>query len=361
MRIAWISGFHNLNLKSTDAWLCLGVRGSGKSAFLEHLAELHLEAGNCVLDLFAARSGENLAWLRSKWAREKRVLLLSAEGAQVEVKASGNVAVKEYTQLRLEDFNEFDIIINSCVLYPNLDSEFHAVNTIIDKLWQRREWKRIVYVICREAANLVYSRMKIAENQALAKTFLSYWMRESRHAGCSIGLDSQRFMALDVDVRSLADFLILKAQGNASLPRDMHFVYRYIEPAWLQYAEPYEFAVLTRRGDIGVGVFPMPEWHAREGENVAGKVGVKVVFTEQPMQGVDKGAYKTVGDEEHAQIISMYVDGQLSMMAIAQKLNRSSGTVKWHVDKHNGAVAKLGYCPQCRRAKSPLEATITRV
>jgi len=76
-------------------------------------------------------------------------------------------------------------------------------------------------VVCREVANLMYSRMKVAENQAPAKAFLTYWLRESRHSGCSLGADSQRFMALDINVRSLADFLVFKAQGAFGIPRDL--------------------------------------------------------------------------------------------------------------------------------------------
>jgi len=113
-------------------------------------------------------------------------------------------------------------------------------------------------VVCREVANLMYSRMKVAENQALAKAFLTYWLRESRHSGCSLGVDSQRFMALDIDVRSLADFLVFKAQGALGIPRDLWFLYRVFEPAWLQYMKPREFAILSRRGDIGIGVFECP-------------------------------------------------------------------------------------------------------
>ncbi|MCD6465638.1 hypothetical protein J7L27_04655 [Candidatus Bathyarchaeota archaeon] len=104
----------------------------------------------------------------------------------------------------------------------------------------------------------MYSRMKVAENQALAKAFLIYWLREGRHSGCSLGVDSQRFMALDIDVRSLADFLVFKAQGALGIPRDLWFLYRVFEPAWLQYMTPREFAVLSRRGDVGVGVFECP-------------------------------------------------------------------------------------------------------
>ena len=353
MKILWVRGNHNLSWSRPYTWLVLGVRGAGKSAFLERLAEYHLQHGNCVLDLFAARSGENLAWLRSPWRKEKRILLLCSENAIVEPPTG--VDVKPAEKLGLRDFEEYDVIVNSCVLYPNIDSEFHAVNLIIDRLWQRRKWKRLVFVVCREAANLMYSRMKVAENQALAKAFLTYWLRESRHSGCSLGVDSQRFMALDIDVRSLADFVVLKAQGALGLPRDLWFLYRVLEPAWLQYMKPREFAILSRRGDIGIGVFECPSWHAREGEDVAGKVGLKVKFEERPEKGEYRGRFTTVGDVEHAEICRLYSQG-LSMHKIASQTGRSTKTVLDHINRHDEAVDKLGYCPACRRAKSPVEA-----
>jgi len=63
MRIAWLHGNHNISLNKPYTWLVLGVRGSGKSAFLEHPAKLNLKEGIAVLDLSAARSGETLGWL----------------------------------------------------------------------------------------------------------------------------------------------------------------------------------------------------------------------------------------------------------------------------------------------------------
>jgi len=356
LKLFWVHGYNTVDFDKPYTWLCLGVRGAGKSAFLEHLAEQHLDKGNCVLDLFAARSGENLAWLRSKWAMEKRVLLLHSENAVVETR--GNVQAKPASQMRLADFEDYDLIISSCVCYPNMDAEFEAVNSIMDRLWLRRRWSRLIFVLCREAANIVYSRMKINENQTLAKTYLTYWLRESRHTGCSLALDSQRFMALDVDIRSLADYIVFKAQGASSLPKDLHFIYRYIEPSWLQYTKPHEFALLSRRGDIAIGVSPLPEWHAREGEDVAGKVGLHVRFEELPETGMDRGSYRTIGDREHAEIVRLYGEEGKGMSAIAKILNRSSGSVKLQIDKHNDDVTKLGYCPACRRVKSSFEQKI---
>ena len=348
MRIAWLYGNHNISFNKPYTWMCLGTRGSGKSALLEHLGEQYLAEGHTVLDLFGARSAEGLAWLRSRWATEKNILVLTSENCVATVP---HADVKPASKLELADFERYNIIVNSCVFYPNVDAEFEAVNHVIDLLWRRRRWSRLVYVLVREAANLLYARMKIAETQALAKSFVSYWLRESRHSGCSLGLDSQRFMAVDIDIRSLIDFLFLKALGAAGLSRDMFFVYRYIQPGWLQYAKPNQFAVVTRRGDVGVGVFPLVPWHAREGEDVAFKLGVHVAFEEAPEKPLDKGRFKTVGDAEHSVIVAAYVEEPYGMVKLAKRMGRSPATINNVVDEHNSSVEKVGYCPACRRVK----------
>ncbi|MBC7112558.1 MAG: hypothetical protein H5T34_00815 [Candidatus Methanomethyliales bacterium] len=361
MKIAWLHGNMNVSLDKPLVWLCLGVRGSGKSTFLEHVALQHLQHGNTILDLFGARSGEGLAWLRSPEVKGKHILLLTDEGCIIEVNSSLDLSIKPYTKLQLKDFEDFDLIINSSPLYRTLDSEFTACNHVIDLLWNRLHWRRLIYVIIREAANLIYSRVKVSENQLEAKSFLIYWLRESRHVGCSLGLDSQRFMALDTDVRSQVDFLVLKAQGLFGLPRDMWHVYRWIKPGWLQYAKPHEFAIVSRQGDIGVGTFPFHEWHKREGEDILQVAGIKVQFEERPEEGADRGRYKTVGDEEHARIISLYTEEGKSMESIGKQLGRSAKTVYDHIHEHNNDVERLGYCPKCRRASSPLaEVKTTR-
>ena len=84
MKLAWLKGNETFSWQKPYTWFTIGIRGAGKSSFLEHLAELHLTEGNCILDLFASRDGENLAWLRSEWAKEKRILLLCDETAIIE-------------------------------------------------------------------------------------------------------------------------------------------------------------------------------------------------------------------------------------------------------------------------------------
>jgi predicted DNA-binding protein YlxM (UPF0122 family)/energy-coupling factor transporter ATP-binding protein EcfA2 len=354
MRIFWIKGNENIPFNKTYAWLVIGVRGAGKSAFLEHLAELHLSEGNTVLDLFGAKSGENLAWLRSEWIKEKRILLLHGENAIIE--SDLDIDFKKVSDISLKDFEDYDIIINSSPLYQSLDDEFNAVNIIIEKLWKRIKWHKIIFVLCREAANLMYSRLKVAENQTLAKAFLTYWLRESRHVGCSLGVDSQRFMALDVDVRNVVDMLVFKTLGSMGLPHELRWVYRYVKPNWIQKMEQKQFLILTRKGDLGIGVFPLPSFHMKEGEGILSKIGLKITFEEKPMEAISRGTFKTIGDLEHSKIIEMYIDQNLGMHEIAKQLDRSSRSILLHIDRHNEAIEKMGYCPACRRSKSKFES-----
>ena len=358
MKIGWLYGNETVNWSRPYVWLTLGVRGAGKSSFLEHLAEQHLQNGNCVLDLFACRAGENLAWLRSKWAKEKRILLLSDENAIVE--APDSVSIKPYTKLSLSDFTEHDIIINSSPLYRSLDAEYMSCNFIIDKLWHRLHWKRAIFTVCREASSLMYSRLKVVENQQAAKAFLIYWLRESRHVGCSLGLDSVRMTSLDVDVRSLADFTVFKSQGSGGLPRELWFIYRYVQPSFLQNMKPGQFVILTRKGHIGVGVFPYPAWHKLEGEDILAKLHIKVTFEEVPEKPMDRGTFKTVGDIEHANIVVAYVEESGGMDKLSVKFHRSPRTVNTVISKHNENIEKIGYCPMCRRAKSEYSEVIAQ-
>ncbi|MCD6503929.1 helix-turn-helix domain-containing protein, partial [Candidatus Bathyarchaeota archaeon] len=94
-------------------------------------------------------------------------------------------------------------------------------------------------------------------------------------------------------------------------------------------------------------------------EDIAGKVGLKVSFEEQPEEGRYRGKYRTLSDKEHARIVELYSKG-LGMQNIAEEMGRSTKTIYDHITKHDLNIAKLGYCPQCRRAKSKFEAAILK-
>ena len=351
MKIKWLRGNSYISFRRPDLWFVQGIRDSGKSSLLEHLAEIHLSKGHTVWDMYASRDGENLAWLRSPWAEKKRILLIRGQGVDVDC----GFPSKLVDQVSLADFERYDIIISSPPLFLNMDQEFFELGRLTDKLYRRLEWKKLTYVIMREAANFLYSRMKLIADQNEAKTQAVYMLREGRHCGISFGLDSVRLLSIDVNVRSIADYMILKSQGHQALQREYRWLFRYFQPYSIMHMPQNCFCIITKKGCVGYGVFKYPKWHKQERENILKAVGIKIEYGEPVREGKYRGKFKTIGDEEHAEIIRLYLDGGLSMARIAEELNRSTASIKMHIDRHNESIEKMGYCPACRRVKSSLE------
>jgi len=114
---------------------------------------------------------------------------------------------------------------------------------------------------------------------------------------------------------------------------------------------------LSRGGAVGVGEFNEVPWHKQEKENILKAVGVKCDYGEPVEKGEYRGIYKTVGNEEHAEIVSLYVEGY-SMNKIAYECGRSTKTVHDHISVHNRAVERSGFCPDCRRVKSRYDSML---
>lgn len=348
MKIRWVRGREDIDYATPSIYFSLGTRGSGKSSYLEAVGEEQLKVGNSVLDLFGSRDGEALGWLRSPWAKEKKMLLLKGENVDV----TASFPVKNAEQLQLSDFDKYEIIISASPLYINIDQEFLDAAKIEDLLYKRTHYTKTVYLLAREASNFYYSRLKVSDNQLFAKAMMIYLIRESRHMGVSLGLDSLRSYAIDIDIRHLTDYLILKSQGVQGLSRELRWLYKFIDPKLLRELAPNRFIMITKRGSIGYGLFPEIPWHKKEHEDILKEVGVKVEHGEVLQESIVKGTYKTVSDHEHAEMIILYNEGNLNMMQIADKVKRSSRTINLHIDGHNRQVRSLGSCPRCKRVKS---------
>jgi hypothetical protein len=348
LKVKWTRGYDEIIYTRPDMYFCLGGRGTGKSTFLETTAEGFLKEGNGVLDLFGSRDGESLAWLRSPWAKNKNILLL--KGDNVDVKCSW--PIKNAEALELSDFEKYDLIISSSPLYQSIDQEFSDAATIENKIYQRLEYNKIIFMCCREASNFFYSRLKVSDNQLFAKSEMTYLIRESRHMGVSLGLDSIRSYAIDIDIRSLSDYLILKAQGVQGLSKELKWLYSYIDSSLLRTLAPDRFFVVTKKGAIGAGVFPEVKWHKQERENILEACGISREIGEIQHEAVNKGTFKTVSDKEHRSIIEAYGKGDVSMSKIADQMQRSPRTINMHIDAHNNCVEKSGFCAVCKRAQS---------
>jgi hypothetical protein len=165
----------------------------------------------------------------------------------------------------------------------------------------------------------------------------------------ALGLDSLRFYSVDIDIRSLADFTILKSQGVHGLASDLQWLYSFFNPSKIRSHPPGCFYIISRRGSLGMGHFPYHNWHKIEKEDIVKEVGISVEYGSVYKQPKDMGAYKSVGDQEHVQIIGLYVDDGLGMAGIAEKLGRSTRTPHAHIKRHNEAVIRSGFCGSCKR------------
>jgi len=354
VKIFWRRGNEKLQFTHPQVWFSQGVRGSGKSTLLEYIAMKHMEKNAVILDCFASADGENLAWLRAPFIEDLNVCLL--KGANVDVVSSYDV--KEVENLGLHDLEKYDLLISSRPLYVNKDHEFFAVGKLTNILYRRFYHKRLLCLLAREASNLWYSRIKVSETQADSKSEAIYLLRESRHFGISLLLDSLRYLSIDKDVRELCDFVFLKSQGISGLSEDLKFLYRFFSPSFVRSMQPWEFILICRRGGLAVGHFPFHDWHKREKENIIKAVELKIEYGQVLELPKAKGSGQSVGDQEHSQIIMMYGEEGLSMNKIATQLGRSTRTPKQHIDKHNVAVQRSGFCAVCRRVGNSLQDKI---
>ncbi len=274
IKITWVRGIEPVHFKSPLVVVALGARGAGKSALLEAIAEHYLAEGQNVFDLFGASSGEGLAWLRSPWVLKEDRPVLLIRGEEVDVRSSW--PDKSWKDMNLSDFERNSIVISSTPLYQNKDEEFKASSRLVDLLFSRYEWSRYIALIVRESANLFYSRMRLRQDQLTSKAESVYLVREARHHGLSMLLDTQRLMSIDIDLRSLSDYIVFKSAGMYALPRDFWFLYRYLRPEWLRNMKVNQFGIISRRGNIGVGINDMPTWHKRSRENILRSLGIHV-------------------------------------------------------------------------------------
>ena len=271
IRIRWARGGESLNVNSPLTVFALGVRGGGKSAFLEALAEHYLAKGHSVLDLFGASSGEGLAWLRSPWVKDLGLPILLLRGKR---SVSCPWPVKAWEDLELNDFEDYRIIISATPLYSSKEEEFRAAGRVLDLLFNRYGWSKFVYLLVRESSNLFYSRIKLRMDQLASKAEAVYLVREARHHGLALGMDSQKNSSIDIDFRALLDFIIFKRQGIFSLPADYRWLYGYFDPLWLRNMKLDQFGIISRRGSIGVGLNDFPAWHKREREHIVRTLGI---------------------------------------------------------------------------------------
>lgn len=84
------------------------------------------------------------------------------------------------------------------------------------------------FLMVREASNFIYARVQISKFQHVAKADFLYLLREGRHMGLGIGVDTIRWTSIDKEVRDVSDYTYIKRVGTQGLPHDLRFVYSWM-------------------------------------------------------------------------------------------------------------------------------------
>lgn len=351
IKIKWIRGRGNLDFERPITSLNVGQRGSGKSSLLECLALRFPK----VIDLFGSRDNEGLAWCRV--AGKDQTLFVT--GDSVEIKGRWNQS--QVKDLRIEDLKRVPITISVSAFYGDLNEEFYGLNSIVYKnLYKRTHWRELWFLKVREAGNFTYARIKVTQSQHIAKADFIYLLRESRHMGYPVGVDTIRWTSIDKEIRDVSDYMFIKRVGIQGLPHDLRFVYRYINPFSLMNPHPSTFVVVSNRGPIGVGKFDLPKWHKKERDDLLTELGLegRIKYGEVPDYGNE--SLNWLSDYEHGDIITYRFEGipsdanKKSMHDVAEEVHRSPNTVMRHIHNHNDEVKQRGYCIKCRRIKHRL-------
>lgn len=350
LNYVWLHRRDQVKFTRPDLWLVLGIRGSGKSSFLERVAEQYSIHGASIIDLFGSADSEGLAWLRSPY-KGKRFLLLKGE----DVIIRSEHEVKPAEELTQRDLEEYDFIINASALYCSREEEYAATERISNLLYNRSRHKhrRLLCALVRESASFFYAKLKMTGSQQEAKANTMYMLREARHNQIALVSDALYFQAVEKELRMSVDYTIIKAMGMMRLPEHISWLYNpaYVKVHYtvFQDLKPQEFFIVTKKGALGYGLFDRVEWHKDEMEYLPDQVGLDVEYLRAG--AVPKGG-RGLDDEAHANIMKLYAQG-LGMNKISTQTGISNTTVNKHIDLHNSDVERHGTCPACKRVDSP--------
>ena len=268
-----------------------GVRGSGKSTFLETIGMLIVDEGDntTIVDLIGSADGENLAWLAMD--RLGGRILLVGDGS-VEIRKCQpcrekgvEVVLKSYHELSVGDIVGSRLVINCPLLYASSGGELEGASHILKLLYtqeilhamRKKTNRKLVYTLIREAYTVMYSRLKILGHEQLdVKSAAIYMVNQARHMGMVMGLDTIYGKSIDKMVRMSLDALVVKNVGSLGMLDEYSWALSVLDAHGLRRMEKNQFAIVYPAGHVGVGVYRKPEWHMEIGEDILEKTGIEL-------------------------------------------------------------------------------------
>ena len=341
IRLVWARRREPLDFMKAMIYLILGKKGSGKSALLELLSLYYPK----IIDLFGSRDDEGLCYCRKNSPIDNILLI---HGDNVDLDCSWDTT--SVSKLTYKKILDYEVVIPSFSFFSGNAGRFVGINKLMTLFWERRKWKKPIFVGVREASSFIYSRVKQeGVNMKMAKADFIFWQREMRHFGYSLGIDTIRWTSIDKEMRDLADWLVIKKVGPQGIPDDLDFLYRYVDPMSMAGLPPDKFMLLTENASIAWGQADYPVFHKEEGVDLLEELGIQITHGEE----IEESSIQRIGDEEHEKIIRLYNDGK-SMNAVTKLVHRSKERVHSHIHQHNKDVLENGVCDKCGRIRSDL-------
>ncbi len=343
IRIDWKRGWEKIDWNKAKHHLCVGQRDSGKSALGETIA-MHYPQ---IIDIYGSSDQEGLAWCRSPIEE-----ILLVVGDNCDLNASWNVT--KIGDLTFTEMNSYECVLTVPGFYSTDHELWNALETFTGLFKKRIRFNNPSFLLIREASNFLYSRIGTKGDTGKdAKREFIRFQREMRHFGYSLFVDSIRWTSIDREMRDLADYTYLKDLSYVGVSKDISFIYKYVHPRSFAGLGPQYFAILTSKANIGLGDFDYPQFHKIPGEDLMQQFDIRPEFGDV----IELSDSQTVGDAEHAEMMKLYIEDELSMQRVAAIVNRSSGTVMGHINRHNMGIARKKVCMKCKRVNSGFETT----
>ncbi|MDE2040545.1 MAG: hypothetical protein KGO96_13085 [Elusimicrobia bacterium] len=333
------SGYIKLNGALT--YTAGGIKGGGKSALIWNISANFRK----FIGAYGSKDDEVLAALRAKkYARKiggtmeknlegwDRGLIVGPPTTSV----TSSWDYVSYDKLTLNDIFNHDVIVTPNRLFQTPTAFFTGTQRLVDTLWSRpfapkgQNWFLQIF----EAANILYARitMKRAKMDQ-AKAYLIFLMREMRHMGISMGMDSQYMVSLDREVRTNADYTFIKNMGSDMLPRDIKWMHHWVTPDGLAGMYPDEFVCKDKWGGIYLGRFKLPPWHKEPDEDIYKSLGIKFDFGDDALRE-ELAAEDTEDVQMHKEIVEAFQRIR-TIKGTARETGHDKETVKKHVLRHN--------------------------
>lgn len=221
----------------TEGHFGVGIKGSGKSALGEKIAEVHHWNGYIVFDGLDGNDMEAAFWgIPGPSGLCYNTLLVHPPWYSIKL-----------TDPRFSHIKPISSEIGLLPILKKAEVERRII-TIACHLWKRgtvgnllKDWlfeitevaprlDRPIFILMREVGSYAFSQLRIfPELEDEFRRALIWCFREARHHNVSFFFDAHRYIDLHKSIRSLCDHKHVKLSSKEMLPAELHWMFSHVK------------------------------------------------------------------------------------------------------------------------------------